>query len=153
MNSYHSITTLVKDILLSDEDINTCLFGLADDEDLYKKNIYPFARINPLGSNFASSQMNTFDLEITVLDQRDLSNSNELDKFDGNDNEIDNLNTTHAVINRLITTLRQQSNDDRIELISVSTASPVLFKRNNLMDGWQVVITLGIPNDLINVCN
>ena len=74
------------------------------------------------------------------------------DKFDGNDNLIDNLNTCHAVLNNLITRLRLQENNG-LELLTVSDATPVLFTDHNIMDGWLITITVALPNTVIAVCS
>lgn len=152
MNSYYKVTKLIKDILQANEDVHTVVHGKTEDKDLYKKSIYPLAHINPISSPFTSSQMNEFTFEIAVLDQRDLSKQDIENKFESNDNLIDNLNTCHAVLNNLISTLRLQNNDDMIELTSVGTATPILFKDHNILDGWLVSVTLSIPNNIISVC-
>ena len=153
MNSYYKATTILREILEANEDVNTVLHGKSDDKDLYKKSIYPLAHINPVSSSFDSSQANTFTFEIAVLDQRDLSsNSQTEDKFYGNANEIDNLNTAHSVLNDLLTRLRLNYNDG-LEVIGVSPAQPVLFKDFNLLDGWLISLTVTMPNDIIDICN
>jgi len=151
MNSYYIVTTYLKDILSADENVHTVIHGKTEDKDLYKKSIYPLAHILPQAAPFSSTRVNQFTFEIAVLDQRDLSKSLEEDKFEGNDNQLDNLTTTFSVLNRLIATLRLQNNEDMIELVSNTDATPVLFKDHNLMDGWSVTITLSIPNN-ITVC-
>ena len=153
MNSYHIAIDTIRTILKNHPDVNTVVHGKTNEKDLYKKSIYPLAHINPIGSSFASSQENVFVFEIAVLDQRDLSTNNLVeDKFDGNDNLIDNLNTCHAVLNNLITRLRLQENNG-LELLTVSDATPVLFTDHNIMDGWLITITVALPNTVIAVCS
>ena len=74
------------------------------------------------------------------------------DKWLGNDNELDNLNTTHAILNRLLTKLRNTRNDFQIELNNEPTCQPIIFEETNLLDGWRTEIELIIPNNEINVC-
>ena len=69
-----------------------------------------------------------------------------------NDNELDNLNTCHAVLNRLVTKLRLQNNADKIELNNVPVLTPIIFEDMNLLDGWRTELELIIPNNEINVC-
>lgn len=153
MTSYYKVTNLIKEILQSNEDVHTVVHGKVEDKDIYKKNIYPLAHLNPTGSDFSNVMISQFTFDIAVLSVRDISNDDDYDKFEGNDNEIDNLNTCHAVLNDLVTTLRLQPNNDLIEVISVSGAIPVLFKEHNLLDGWIITITLGIPNNVISTCD
>jgi len=151
MQAFYKITQKIKDILLADVNVHTVLFGVDNYRDLYKKAIYPVAHINPISSNFNSSQQNVVTLEISVLDQRDLSKNSPLEsKWLSNDNQIDTLNTALAVLNRLCATLRWTHNDG-IELLSVSEAVPVIFRELDLVDGWIINITLAIPNT-VDVC-
>lgn len=152
MNSFYNATTIIREILESDEDVNTIVFGLPADKDLFKKSIYPLVNINPVGRNFSTSNTNIYEFEIAVLDQRDLSSKPIEDKFYSNSNLIDNLNTTDAVLNRLISRLRLQDNDE-LELVAVSIAKPVLFKDYGLMDGWIITIGVEMPNTIIDICN
>ena len=135
---------------MADLSVHTVLFGVDNYRDLYKKAIYPVVHINPVGSNYDSSQQNVITLEISALDQRDLSNSEVKDKWLSNDNQIDTLNTCHAILNRLIAALRYTHNDG-IEILSVTEAVPVLFRELDLVDGWLITITLAVPNT-IDVC-
>jgi len=151
MQAFFRITQRIKDILLSDPDVNTVFFGVDNYRDLYKKAIYPVAHINPVGGNFSSSQQNVVTLEISVLDQRDLSKNSPLEsKWLSNDNQIDTLNTAFAVLNRLMATLRYTYNDG-IEILSSTDAVPVIFRELDLVDGWLMTVTLAIPNT-IDVC-
>jgi hypothetical protein len=152
MNSYFKITSTLKDILQSNPDVATVIHGKTSERDLYKANRFPLAHINPVGSDFSSSQVNTFIFEIAVLEVREISKNNPIeDKFEGNDNEIDNLNKCHSIINMLLSRLRLLDNDD-VELISATTATPLLLSEKNLLDVWLVQVTLQTPNNIISVC-
>lgn len=155
MQSFYKTTQLLRDILSTNTDVHTIVFGkLGDNEDNMKKNIYPIVNILPLGASFNSSQQNVITFEVSVLNQRELSKNNlVLDKFEDNDNFIDNMNVCLAVINRLVTTLRLRNNDDQIELIGTSDALPVMYKKANILDGWYINITLALPNTQISLCS
>jgi hypothetical protein len=83
------------------------------------------------------------------MEQRDLPNEQKGTKFETDDNIIDNLNLTYAILNDLISYLNLQQNDDRIEMVEASTIQPLIFTDFNILDGWVVSITLQIPNDEI----
>jgi hypothetical protein len=119
MNSFYKVSNKIKELFLTNPDVHTIVFGRTSERDLYKKSIYPLVHINPLSSSFNTSSVNTFTFEIAVLDQRDLSRRTEEDKYEGNDNEIDNLNLTHSIINRFISEFRLQNNSDEIEITNV----------------------------------
>jgi hypothetical protein len=90
--------------------------------------------------------------EVAVLDIRNVSKIKSDDKFVGNDNEIDNLNTCHAILNYMITKMQLKRNPDDIEVETVSELSPILMEFTNMLDGWKVNITLSIPNNEMTVC-
>jgi hypothetical protein len=73
-------------------------------------------------------------------------------KFLGNDNEIDNLNTCHAIINYALTKMQLSRNQFDIEIENVSDLTPILLEFTNMLDGWKVDLTLSIPNNAMSVC-
>lgn len=150
MNSYYKVVELLRIRLVSNPDVNTILHCVPENIDIDKKNIYPLAVINPVNSTFQEGVI-IFDFEIYSLDQRDISKKQTTDKFVGNDNEIDNLNACHNVLNDLITWLRLQRNNEDIELFNNPTLTPIQMQFTNLLDGWVTNVQLSIPN-LIEVC-
>jgi hypothetical protein len=73
------------------------------------------------------------------------------DKFLKNDNELDNLNTCFAVLNRLIMDLKLQRNDLDIELLNEPSLLPVIYEFKDTLDGWTVDLQLSITNE-VTVC-
>ena len=90
--------------------------------------------------------------EVAVLDIRNVSKIKSNDKFIGNDNESDNLNTCHAIINYMVTKMQMKRNDDDIEIDNISDVTPILLEFSNMLDGWKIEITLSIPNNEMTVC-
>jgi len=146
MNKFYLVVDLLYQRLSNNENVNTTIVAKKGDEDLYKKNIYPLAVINPVSADHSSSKVTYFSFEIGVLDQRDISKSVATDKFDGNDDYIDNLNITDTIIDDLVGYLRTQNNDFLIELDSVSDTSKIEMEGFNLLDGWYIKLKLSIPN-------
>ena len=130
--------------------MNTITQG-TDIIDNVKKNIFPLAHINILNAS-APGQSNTFTFEIAVLDIRNVSKVKSNNKFLGNDNEIDNLNTCHAIINYAITKMQLTRNEFDIEIENVSDLTPILLEFTNMLDGWNVDLTLSITNNGMIVC-
>jgi hypothetical protein len=130
--------------------VNTITQG-TDIIDNVKKNIFPLAHINILNAS-APGQSNTFTFEIAVLDIRNVSKVKSNNKFLGNDNEIDNLNTCHAIINYALTKMQLERNAFDIEIETISELSPILLEFTNMLDGWKVDLTLSIPNNAMSVC-
>lgn len=147
MNSYYLLINFLKDQLLNDPDVNTVIHGLASDVDLEKKNIYPLAHIEVLRAGFPQGLVRV-DFKVTVLDQRMVSKTVATDKFRKNDNEIDNLNTCLAVLNKLVFYLKNQNNTDNIEMINEPEAEPLLFEFGNTLDGWSMEFNLIATNNV-----
>ncbi len=146
MNSYLTVGQFLYERLINNPNVNTVAFGNLDSVDLNKKTIYPLAYLNVLSAPMNSSFVDTFIFEVAVLDQRDVSNSQIVDKFNGNDNLQDNLNICYAILSDLVKQLRDYHNDEGIELESVTAAEPVEQPTVNLLDGWRLSLTLKIKN-------
>lgn len=151
MNEFYLCVDLLKQRLQNNPLVNTTIFARTEEKDLYKKNIFPIAHINPTSSPFTNSQVVQFTFEIGVFEQRDINKVDTQTKFEGNDNVIDNLNTCYAVLNDLISYLQLSNNDNLIELVAISNLQPLLFKDFNILDGWAVTLTLQVPNS-ISIC-
>jgi hypothetical protein len=151
MNTFYQAVELLKSRLENNPLVNTVVFARTEEKDLYKKNIFPIAHINPRPSNWVNNQVNLFTFEVGVFEQRNIVKDPIETKFEGNDNQLDNMNTTYQVINDLVSYLERQDNEYQIEVESVSAINPVIFKDFNLLDGWVVTITLSAPNN-IDVC-
>jgi hypothetical protein len=150
MNSFYTVIEYLKDFLIQDKDVNTCTHGAVEDVDIDKKNIFPLAHVLVTGMNFPVGMV-AYNFTIHVLDQRNISKTKSTDKWLKNDNELDNIATCSAVVNRLVSHLKRQHNDLDIELLNEPSAVPVLFQFTNILDGWQVDIQLGISNSM-EVC-
>lgn len=150
MNQYYTCLNFIRDSLKDAPFINTITQGTYIIDNV-KKNIFPLAHIN-ITSASAPAQSNTFTFEIAVLDIRNVSKVKSNNKFLGNDNEIDNLNTCHAIINYAITKMQLNRNEFDIEIENVSDLSPILLEFTNMLDGWKVDLTLSIPNNEMSIC-
>jgi len=146
MNQFYNAIEVLKQRLEANTNVNTVVFGQIA-KDVYKKNVYPLCHINAVDAQLGSNAASLFTFEIAALDQRDISKSIATDKFDGNDNIIDNLNITFTILNDLISYLQHQNNDLGIELVSVNNANPILFKEYNTLDGWICNITISVPSN------
>jgi hypothetical protein len=151
MNEFYKIIEFLKLTIDSNPLVNTITHGTPDLIDIDKKNIYPLVHLNVTQSQVLNGYV-SFDIEITSLDIRNVVKSNVRDKFLGNDNELDNLNTCHAILNHLITKLKLQYNDFDVELLNEPNLIPMLLQFSNQLDGWQTTLTLGIKNEVI-VCD
>lgn len=151
MREFYKVVDYLKDTLSNDINVHTITHGLRSMTDIDKKNIFPLVHLQ-VTSSTVSNSMATFIFEVAVVDLRNISKQPVSDKFLGNDNELDNLNTCHAVLNRLVSILQNQNNDYAIQLVNVPNLQPIIFEESNLLDGWRCDLELIIPNNEIVVC-
>lgn len=151
MREFYKVVDYLKSTLEADINVHTITHGLRSMTDIDKKNIFPLVHLQVMSSSVDTSSV-TFTFEIAVVDLRNISKQLVTDKFLGNDNELDNLNTCHAVLNRLVSILRNQNNDYNIQLVNAPTLQPIIFEESNLLDGWRTDLELIIPNNEIVVC-
>lgn len=151
MREFYKVVDYLKTTLSNDINVHTITHGLRSMTDIDKKNIFPLVHLQ-VTSSTVSNSMATFIFEVAVVDLRNISKQPVTDKFLGNDNELDNLNTCHAVLNRLVSILQNQNNDYAIQLVNVPNLQPIIFEESNLLDGWRCDLELVIPNNEIVVC-
>jgi hypothetical protein len=151
MRAFYQAIAYIKSTLENAPLLNTITHG-TDIIDNVKKNIFPLAHINILSSSINNGVVN-FTFEIAVVDIRNISKINVTDKFLGNDNELDNLNTCHAILNYMITQMRLQRSDEDIELQNDPTLQPILLAFTNALDGWKCDIEISVPNNDFTVCD
>ena len=150
MRAFYQAIDYIRTTLESAPLLNTITHG-TDIIDNVKKNIFPLAPINVL-SSVVSNGVVTFVFEVAVVDIRNISKVRGNDKFLGNDNELDNLNTCHAILNYMITKMNLRRNDNDIELQNEPSLQPIFMAFTNALDGWKCDIELSIPNDDFSVC-
>jgi len=150
MNQYYKCIYFLRNSLKDAPLLNTITQG-TDIIDNVKKNIFPLAHINIQSSTVQDGQV-LFVFEIAVVDIRNVSKLQPTDKFISNTNEIDNLNTTHGILNYFVTKMKMKRNEDDIEVEDVAQLEPILMEFTNMLDGWKTTVTLSIPNNEIKVC-
>jgi hypothetical protein len=83
------------------------------------------------------------------MDIVDESKEDVTDKFLGNDNEQDVLNTQMAVINRLLELLRRGDlHTDLYQLEGAPTIEAFFDRFENKVAGWTLSFDVLIPNDM-----
>ena len=151
MREFYKVVDYLKTTLESDINVHTIKHGLRSNTDIEKKNIFPLAHLQVISAHIESSFV-SFIFEVAVVDIRNISNIPVVDKFLSNDNELDNINTCFAVLNRMILNLTNKQNDDNIELSDFINPQPIIFEDANILDGWRCEIELKIPNNEISGC-
>lgn len=155
MNTYYELIKHIRTVF--EEDVNVSTITTEDDPNIidnYKKNLYPLVHINVISSpyNQVSTAVTIYDVEINVLDIRDITKEEVNDKFWLHDNRHDNLNTTRAILKKFENKMYKDHLDTDITLSSATSATPVTYEFSNLLDGWLQTFTIEVPDQLTTVC-
>tara|TARA_R110000772_G_C13310212_1_gene439980 strand:- start:25070 stop:25534 length:465 start_codon:yes stop_codon:yes gene_type:complete len=152
LNQYTQLLYYIKSLGDSDVFINTVTQGDVDDIDLQKMNLYPLLHIEVNGAGFTNGSTIIFNVQIAALDVRDINKEVITDKFWKQDNEVDNLNETLAVLNRLWSIMYRDFDDNNITASENPTLEKILESGTNLLDGWLLSFDVEMPNDTISLC-
>jgi len=150
MIAYSTLIRYIKDLADSEEYIKTSTMG--EDIDLNKANIFPLFNVDITNAEFTSNATVSFDVEMTCLAIRDLNNEDNKDKFYLNDNEIDNYNGTISALNVMWVRMHRDFCDKNITASDNPTLEQVTFSDKNLLDGWQMSLTVEMPIAEVNLC-
>ncbi len=151
IRGFYQLTETIKEQLLTDVNINTVSTGDITDVNLNKQDIFPLGHII-VNSVVAEEQVLRFSITVIAADIVDQSNELTLDRFTGNNNEQDILNTQLAVLNKLIQVLRKgQLYIDKYQLEGNPTCEPFYDRFENMLAGWSCTMDVLIHND-ITIC-
>lgn len=150
MNGYSELLRYFKQI--GQPLVNTVTQGDFADLDLDKKNIMPLLHVSIGNASFPSPQVVRFDVQLGCFDIRDTNKEIITDKYYGQDNEIDNLNSTLAVLNRIWILMLEDFEENNITASEVPTLEQFTESRKNLLDGWIMTFQVDVPNIDINLC-
>ena len=148
VRGYYQLTSTIEEELLSNQLTNTVSIGDISDVNLNKQDIFPLAHMI-VNSVSVEEQVLRFSLTILACDIVDQSKDVTTDRFTGNDNEQDILNTQLAVLNRLIQRLRMGSlHTDMYQLEGNPSLEPFMDRFENQLAGWSATMDILIYNDI-----
>jgi len=151
VRGFYQLTETIKEQLLADININTVSTGDISDVNLNKQDIFPLGHII-VNSVVAEEQVLRFSITVIAADIVDQSKELTLDRFVGNNNEQDILNTQLGVLNKLIQVLRKGNlHQNRYQLDGNPSCEPFYDRFENLLAGWSASIDILIWND-ITIC-
>ena len=148
VRGFYQLTTTIEEQLLSDVNNNTVSTGDISDVNLNKQDIFPLAHMI-VNSVSVEEQVLRFNISILACDMVDQSKDVTTDRFTGNNNEQDILNTQLAVLNRLIQRLRMgQLHQDMYQLEGNPSLTPFYDRFENQLAGWSATLDVMIYNDI-----
>jgi len=148
VRGFYQLTETIKEELLKDQNINTVTTGDITDVNLNKQDIFPLGHII---INNVIDQENVLSFNISVLACDIVNQSKELtyDRFTGNNDVQDILNTQLAVLNRLIQRLRKGTlYSDMYQLEGNPSLEPFYDRFENQLAGWTATFDVLIYNDI-----
>jgi hypothetical protein len=148
MQGFYNITTKIKETLALDDFVNTVTYGDIFEIDLNKQDIFPLSHFI-VNSATLNGSVWQFSISLLCMDIVDESKEDVTDKFLGNDNEQDVLNTQMSVINRLLELLRRGDlYTDLYQLEGSPTIEPFVDRFDNKLAGWTLTFDVLIPNGM-----
>ena len=151
IRGFYQLTETIKAELLKDININTVTTGDITNVNLNKQDIFPLGHII-INSVTDEEQVLRFNISVLAADIVDQSKDLTVDRFQGNNNEQDILNTQLAVLNKLIQVLRKgQLYTDMYQLDGNPSCTPFYDRFENQLAGWTATMDVMIYND-INIC-
>ena len=151
IRGYYQLTQTIKDQLLADINVNTVTTGDIYDVNLNKQDIFPLSHII-VNNVLQQEQTLTFNISIMAMDIVDQSKSETTDRFTGNNNEQDILNTQLSVLNKVIQVLRMGTlHQDKYQLDGDVSCEPFYDRFENQLAGLTATMDIMIYND-IKIC-
>jgi len=148
VRGYYQLTSTIENQLLSDVNNNTVSIGDISKINLNKQDIFPLAHMI-VNNVTVEENVLRFNISILACDIVDQSKDVTTDRFTGNDNEQDILNTQLAVLNRLIQRLRMGSlHTDMYQLEGSPSLTPFHDRFENQLAGWSATMDILIYNDI-----
>ena len=148
MTGYYNLLTKIKEHFDSDPIVNTTTQGDIFRIDLNKQTIFPLVHIIVNSVQFVNNVQQA-NISVLAMDIVDISKDETTDLFEGNDNELDVLNTQLAVTNRLYEMLRRGTlYDDKYQITGQPTCEPFVDRFDNKLAGWTMTFDVLMPNDM-----
>jgi hypothetical protein len=148
MTGYYNLLDKLKTHFDADVIVNTVTQGDIFDVDLSKQTIFPLVHIMVNSCSLDESTA-TWNVSLIAMDVVDISKDATTDLFLGNDNEIDVLNTQHAVLNRAYQLIKHGSLAyDLFMVEGTASLEPFTERFENYMAGWTMTFDVVTPNEM-----
>ena len=148
VRGFYQLTETIKTALLEDKDINSVTTGDITEVNLNKQDIFPLGHII-INNVIDEEQVLRFNISILACDIVNQSKEFTVDRFTGNDNVQDILNTQLAVLNKLIQRLRMGNlHTEMYQLDGNPNLQPFYDRFESQLAGWTAIIDIMIYNDI-----
>jgi hypothetical protein len=148
MNGFYYVVNTLRNYLKANGLINTVTTGDIFEIDLAKQTLYPLVHI--IVNNAVPNENNiSFNISVLFMDIVDISKTESVDNFEGNDNLLDVLNTQLTIANRMIVDLKRGSLfSDLVQINGDAICEPFTDRFENKVAGWTATFDLIVPNEM-----
>ena len=148
IRGFYQLTETIKQQLLLDKNINTVTTGDITDVNLNKQDIFPLGHII-VNNVVVNEQTLDFNISVLACDIVNQSKDETADRFRGNNNVQDILNTQLSVLNKLVQRLRMGDlYTDMYQLNGTANLDPFYDRFENQLAGWSATMDIQIYNDI-----
>ena len=148
MTGYYNLLDKLKTHFDADAIVNTVTQGDIFKVDLAKQTIFPLLHIM-VNNCTLDERTTTWNISLIAMDVVDISKNTSTNIFLGNDNEIDVLNTQHAVLNRAYQLIKHGSLAyDLFMVEGTASLEPFTERFENYMAGWTMTFDVITPNEM-----
>lgn len=147
IRSYYLVSETLESSLLSNNITKTVTIGDISDVDLAKQTIFPLAHF--IVNNVTTTEQTlVYSITVMAMDIVDSSKSEETDKFRGNNDQQDILNTQLGVLNLLVQKLRfGDLHTTGYRVTNDPVCEPFVDRFENNLAGWSADINIEVRND------
>ena len=148
MTGIYDIMDKVEQYLLTDGICASVSSGDLSESALQKLNSYPYAHITLGNADFNDNTI-TFNLFVICMDAVDVVKESTTDLLKGNDNEHDALNTTLAILARLVEVFKRGDiRADGYHLAGTPSAEPFFDEYADKVAGWTLNLAIEWRNNM-----
>ena len=151
MTGFYTITQALYNHFNGDVLVNSVTEGDIFEVDLNKQTIFPLVHVMVNNASFETNVVR-FNVSLIAMDVVNLSKDETTDKFRGNNNEQDVLNTQLEVLNRAYAMMLHGALwDDAVVVDGNPTCEPFVERFENNLAGWTMTFDVLIPNS-VTIC-
>ena len=152
MNHYTELLNYIKELADSDPLVNKVTQGNADEIDFNKMNLTPLVHISINAGSFTNGSSVILNVELAAVNVVDINKEVNTDEFYFNDNRVDNLNETMAIINRIWS--RMTTDFERKNIVASENPSfdEIEGIGSNALNGWSISFNVEMPNEQLSLC-
>tara|TARA_R110002050_G_scaffold118520_3_gene235973 strand:+ start:2581 stop:3045 length:465 start_codon:yes stop_codon:yes gene_type:complete len=150
--NFYNMADKLRDILLANDAVNTVTYGDITKVATEKTSIYPLSHF-VVNSTQLKANTYVFSISLVCMDIIDQVNGAITDNFNGNDNQMDILNTQLAVITSTISQFRFYNlRGQGYQLIGEPTSEQFNHRFEDDVAGWEVTFDVEVVQD-IKLCS